>query len=64
MLEPGGTADVLEAREDLDPAAYADHALCWAASGSTILGGCCEIGPAHIAELARRLVAEGYALAS
>ena len=64
VLEPGGTADVLEAREDLDPTAYADHALRWAASGSTILGGCCEIGPAHIAELARRLVAEGYALAS
>ncbi|MDE0057065.1 MAG: homocysteine S-methyltransferase family protein [Defluviicoccus sp.] len=64
VLEPGGTADVLEARADLDPEAYADHALRWAAWGSTILGGCCEIGPAHIAELARRLEAEGYALAS
>lgn len=64
VLEPGGTADVLEGREDLDPEAYADHALRWAACGSTILGGCCEIGPAHIAELARRLQAEGYELAS
>ena len=63
-LEPGGTADVLEARGDLDPASYADHALRWAASGATILGGCCEIGPAHIAELARRLEAEGYDLAA
>ena len=63
-LEPGGTADVLEARGDLGPAAYADHALRWAASGATILGGCCEIGPAHIAELVRRLQAGGYGLAA
>ena len=63
-LEPGGTADVLEARADLGPATYADHALRWAASGATILGGCCEIGPAHITELVRRLRAEGYGLAA
>ena len=62
-FEPGATADVLEARGDLGPAVYADHALRWAAQGATILGGCCEIGPAHIVELARRLAAEGYRLA-
>ncbi len=59
-LEPEGTVDVLDARDDLGPAAYADRALSWAASGATIVGGCCEIGPAHIAELARQLKAEGY----
>ncbi len=59
-LQPGGTVDVLEARGDLDPAAYAQQALAWAAAGAAILGGCCEIGPAHIAELARRLGNEGY----
>ena len=59
-LEPGGTVDVLEARDDLGPEAYAQHALDWAAAGATVLGGCCEIGPAHIAELARRLRLEGY----
>ena len=63
-FEPDGTVDVLEARGDLHPEAYADHALSWADSGATILGGCCEIGPAHIAELARRLQAEGYRLAA
>lgn len=63
-FEPGATADVLEARTDLGPGAYAEHALRWAALGATILGGCCEMGPAHIAELARRLEAEGYELAS
>ena len=63
-FEPGGTVDALEARADLGPAAYAHRALEWAASGAAILGGCCEIGPAHIAELARRLKAEGYELAA
>ena len=63
-LEPGGTVDVLEARGDLDPASYADHALGWVESGATILGGCCEIGPAHIAALVRRLEAEGYDIAA
>ena len=47
---------VLQARSDLDPVAYADHAEDWHARGATILGGCCETGPSHIAEIARRLV--------
>lgn len=63
-FEPEGTVDVLEARDDLHPAAYADHALSWVAAGATMVGGCCEIGPAHIAELARRLEAAGYELAA
>ncbi len=61
-LRPGGTVDALEARGDLDPTTYADHAMGWMAAGATIVGGCCEIGPAHIAELARRLKADGYDL--
>jgi homocysteine S-methyltransferase len=32
----------------------------WVAQGASIVGGCCEVGPAHIAELARRLRAEGH----
>lgn len=47
----------LRAREDLTPARYADFAEQWAALGATLIGGCCEIGPAHIAELRRRLSA-------
>lgn len=62
-LEPGGTVDVLEARKDLDPAAYADHVLQWVEKGATIVGGCCEVGPAHIKALADRLTRAGYALA-
>jgi len=61
-LQPGGTVDALEARTDLDPATYADHALSWVRAGAAIVGGCCEVGPAHIAELTRRLAAAGARL--
>lgn len=59
-LELGGTVDVLEARKDLTPAAYADHAMSWIDAGATIVGGCCEVGPAHIAQLAQRLRDAGH----
>ena len=45
----------LSERKDLGPDAYADFAAGWAKDGATIIGGCCEVGPAHIAELAKRL---------
>lgn len=48
------TVDALEARADLGPDKYADFCQQWANQGATILGGCCEVGPAHIAELKRR----------
>jgi len=54
-LEPGGTVDALEARSDLSPEAYARFALDWAEAGATILGGCCEVGPSHIAAIASAL---------
>ena len=58
-LRPGGIVDVLEARKDLTPETYADHVERWIAHGATIVGGCCEVGPAHIRHLADRLVASG-----
>ena len=42
-------------REDITPAAYANLAREWRAAGADIIGGCCGIGPAHIAELVREL---------
>ena len=51
------TVRELRARADLTPERYADIAQEWAALGATIIGGCCEIGPAHIAELRRRFPA-------
>jgi len=38
-------------REDLDPERYLAWASQWVASGATIVGGCCGIGPEHIARL-------------
>jgi S-methylmethionine-dependent homocysteine/selenocysteine methylase len=44
------------ARADLGPADYARFAEEWRAMGADILGGCCGIGPDHIAELRSRLL--------
>lgn len=60
FLEDRPSVDVLEARRDLGPETYADHAMSWVDKGATIVGGCCEVGPAHIAALAHRLRAGGY----
>ena len=61
---PGTATTLLAHRHDLDPVAYADFATSWISSGASIVGGCCEIGPEHIAELARRLDASTGADAS
>lgn len=50
----GATVDLLKARTDLNPETYANIANDWVKSGATYIGGCCEVGPAHIAELKRR----------
>lgn len=50
-------------RHDLTPEKYADFAMTWVGLGATIVGGCCEVGPAHIRHLAERLRAEGHSIA-
>ena len=52
--QAGATVKSLETRVDLGPDDYADFTDQWIATGATIVGGCCEVGPAHIAEIARR----------
>jgi S-methylmethionine-dependent homocysteine/selenocysteine methylase len=47
------TVDLLEARTDLGPDAYLTFAKGWAATGASIVGGCCEVGPKHIETLAQ-----------
>jgi len=59
-LAPGTNVDSLQARKDLNPEAYSAHALRWAEAGASIVGGCCEIGPAHIAHLSQTLLQAGY----
>lgn len=54
-LRKGAQVDGLEAREDLGPAAYARFARGWRDAGASVIGGCCETGPAHIAALAEAL---------
>ncbi|MEB8387864.1 homocysteine S-methyltransferase family protein [Rhodobacteraceae bacterium KMM 6894] len=60
FLQESPTVDALQQRSDLDPKAYADFAMGWVAQGATIVGGCCEVGPEHIAELAAQLRAAGH----
>jgi homocysteine S-methyltransferase len=60
FLEDKPTVDALTARTDLGPDAYADFAMEWIAQGATIVGGCCEVGPAHIARLAETIAAAGH----
>ena len=43
-----GLSDI---RSDLDPARYAQFATDWLQHGADIIGGCCGIGPEHIASL-------------
>lgn len=51
----GATTDLLSVREDVGPDRYADFAAAWVTMGARTVGGCCEISPAHIATMARRL---------
>lgn len=62
-LPDSGAAPDYTHRHDLTPEKYADFALHWVAMGATIVGGCCEVGPAHIRHLADRLTAAGHAIA-
>jgi len=59
-LEIGGTVDALQARKDLTPAAYSEFAMGWVEQGLHLIGGCCEVGPAHIAALSQQLTDAGY----
>jgi S-methylmethionine-dependent homocysteine/selenocysteine methylase len=55
FMKKGSAVAGLTARKDLTPLAYGAMAEDWVGLGATIVGGCCEVGPAHIAELTRRL---------
>ncbi|WP_022667004.1 homocysteine S-methyltransferase family protein [Desulfospira joergensenii] len=44
-----------ELRTDLTPSSYLDWTRQWIQEGATLIGGCCGIGPEHIAELSKKL---------
>jgi len=54
--EAGGVAQ-LSTRRDLSPEVYSADVARWMEAGASIVGGCCEVGPAHIARL-RQLIDE------
>lgn len=60
FLSDKPTVDTLEIRKDMGPRAYAGYVMEWVAAGATIVGGCCEVSPDHIAEIRSRLLAAGY----
>jgi S-methylmethionine-dependent homocysteine/selenocysteine methylase len=49
--EAEANAGLNEIRADLTPAGYLLWARDWVARGASIIGGCCGIGPEHIAAL-------------
>ena len=63
-LDPGGTVDVLKAREDIDEVGYAKIVSSWIDDGATIVGGCCEMGPDYISAIRDLLVEQGHNIVS
>lgn len=62
FLKNASTVKELTHRHDLTPQKYADFAMAWVDLGATIIGGCCEVGPAHIQHLASRLRDAGHSI--
>lgn len=62
FLKDKPTVDALSARPEMTPERYADFAMHWVGQGATIVGGCCEVGPAHIRAIAERLRAAGHTI--
>jgi homocysteine S-methyltransferase len=62
FLQDSPTVDALEQRQDMSPNHYAEFAMDWVALGATIVGGCCEVRPNHIKELAQRLTSAGHTI--
>ncbi len=47
-------SEVSTTRSELTPHRYAEFITQWIEAGASIVGGCCGIGPEHIAEIDRR----------
>jgi S-methylmethionine-dependent homocysteine/selenocysteine methylase len=52
-------ADYDAATGIISPAAYARHAAAWRTAGASVVGGCCGVGPEHIAAVAAALGGRG-----
>lgn len=54
--EAEANSTLLEIRSDLGPESYLHWSRSWVAAGASIVGGCCGIGPEHIAQLHTHLL--------
>ncbi len=63
FLKDAANVKDLTHRHDLTPEKYTGFAMEWVALGATMVGGCCEVGPAHIRHLAAALHAAGHTTA-
>jgi S-methylmethionine-dependent homocysteine/selenocysteine methylase len=54
QLEYAANEVLFDRRTDLDASSYSDVVAEWIGAGATIVGGCCDIYPEDIAELATR----------
>jgi S-methylmethionine-dependent homocysteine/selenocysteine methylase len=63
-LKPGGTADLLSAREDMNEKKYALHVMDWVQKAATVIGGCCEVGPSYINYIHKQLQSENFNIVS
>ena len=54
--EAEANSTLLEIRADLTPDSYLNWSSTWVAAGANIIGGCCGIGPEHIAQLHSHLI--------
>ena len=63
-LDPGGTVDVLKARDDIEEIDYARIVSEWVEDGATIVGGCCEMGPSYISAIKELLEELGHNIVS
>jgi homocysteine S-methyltransferase len=63
-LPPSPTAADYDAAGLITPQAYLRHAEAWVEAGATVVGGCCGVGPAHIAALAKQLCGKSPPLAA
>jgi len=51
--DAAANSDVSSIRDDLNPEDYLSWAKQWQQSGANLIGGCCGIGPEHIAALSK-----------
>lgn len=61
-LAAGYSVDTLAERSDITPNVYTELASAWVEQGARLIGGCCEVSPTHMLQVAKRLESQGHNL--